>query len=309
MVCMRAAAALAAASASTAAIAARGADPRVDCAPLPNSVEPTCMPWVNFGTGSSTKFLNASTITTLTRTWLAIGGHGIDTAFVYKDEESVGEAIAAVSNRSSIFVTTKVPSEGFQSASDQAAANRKQLGVDSVDLLLVHFPSPNLDRLYGTWEALVNEAKTKHATAIGVSNFALADLKNLERMNSPVRPAVNQIYAHVGCMPDKPLVDYCAEHGIRIEAYSPLGRGKVLTDPTLTGIAKRHSKSPAQVALQYLIQKGIALAFTTTMPEYMRDNLSVVQPGTAFKLNDTDIVELDAVNVACERPHEMLSQA
>mmetsp|Transcript_3195 Transcript_3195/g.3885 ORF Transcript_3195/g.3885 Transcript_3195/m.3885 type:complete len:336 (+) Transcript_3195:108-1115(+) len=275
------------------------------CVPLANAkVSNTsgCMPLANFGTGSSTKHLNHSEIERLTELWLSTGGSGIDTAWTYKDEKQVGNALhKIVRDRNSVFVTTKVPCDGFAAASRQAATNRRHLGLDYVDLVLIHFPCRSKLLLAMTWKALEDEFHNGKAKALGVSNFKLGDLKDLNTVKDlKVKPVVNQIYMHVGCMANanSELVDYCRANGILLEAYSPLGKGVVLKDGDLLKIASNRSLTPAQVALQYLIQKDAVFTFTSTSAKHMRESAQV-GTGKGYMLSSDEMKTLDNISVAC----------
>ncbi len=255
-----------------------------------------CQPWVSFGTGSSTSRLAHDLIGNLTAQWLHAGGRGVDTAFVYKDEGDVGRALrSSALGRGEIFVTTKVPCEGYASARAAAAANLAQLGLGSVDLLLSHWPNAT-EQLNGTWAALREEWLAGRARHIGVSNFQVDDLKRLMALfpQGPV-PAVNQIRMSAGEMPAPELLAYCRDHGIALEAYNPLGRNATLLKNDLVAeIARRHGRSRAQVALRYLTQRGFLVATTATKLDHMLEDLEVLE----FDLGADDMGRLDTLSCA-----------
>mmetsp|Transcript_18743 Transcript_18743/g.24491 ORF Transcript_18743/g.24491 Transcript_18743/m.24491 type:complete len:338 (-) Transcript_18743:747-1760(-) len=265
----------------------------------------SCMPIVSFGTGSSTSRLNQSLITRLTATWLRDIGYGIDTAWVYQDESSVAKALqVSGKNRSEIFITTKVPCDGLLPATMKAKQNLKLLNVKYVDLLLIHNKCQGKRKLAETWRALEKQHKIGAAKAIGVSNFGVNDMQDLESLlalrKDSIKPAVNQIYMHVGCMPDSQLVEFCRRQGILLEAYSPLGKGGVLGDQTVNEIAQIHSRTPAQIALQYLVQKGHAFTFTSTNKEHMKQSNEVGRIFGSFPLSLNEMRRLDTISIACK---------
>jgi 2,5-diketo-D-gluconate reductase A len=277
------------------------AAPRAPCLPLRQAegspgAGSACQPWVSFGTGSSTSRLAHDVIGNLTAQWLLAGGRGLDTAFVYKDESDVGRALrSSALGRGEVFVTTKVPCEGYASARAAAAANLAQLGLGSVDLLLSHWPNAT-EQLNGTWAALREEWLAGRARHIGVSNFQVDDLKRLMALfpQGPI-PAVNQIRMSAGEMPAPELLAYCRDHGIALEAYNPLGRNATLLKNDLVAeIARRHGRSRAQVALRYLTQRGFLVATTATKLDHMLEDLEALE----FDLGADDLGRLDALSRA-----------
>ncbi len=157
------------------------------------------LPQLNFGTGSSTSRLPKEEIAALTRAWLAIGD-GIDTAWDYRDELTVGRAVRESGRvRESVFLTTKIPCDGYELASKRAGFNMEQLGLQSVDLLLIHFACDSREKLNGTWTALEEQVDKFLSRQIGVSNFQASDIEELMSLDKRIKPVVNQIYGHVGC--------------------------------------------------------------------------------------------------------------
>eukprot|EP00516_Mucochytrium_quahogii_P002189 CAMPEP_0203752212 /NCGR_PEP_ID=MMETSP0098-20131031/6162_1 /ASSEMBLY_ACC=CAM_ASM_000208 /TAXON_ID=96639 /ORGANISM=" , Strain NY0313808BC1" /LENGTH=310 /DNA_ID=CAMNT_0050642269 /DNA_START=1623 /DNA_END=2555 /DNA_ORIENTATION=+ len=271
---------------------------RNPCVPLKGS--PLCMPKVNFGTGSSTHSL--SNVSKLTSIWLdEVDGFGVDTAFNYFDEKQVGKGIAnSAKSREEVFLTTKVGCDGYESSSEQALDNRKQLNLEYVDLLLIHnrHNCSGIDRLNGTWGTLVDEYKAKHARTVGVSNFNYTDFLDLEKLyTSDLRPVVNQIQMHIGCMPSNELVAYCKKKNIILEAYSPLGKGRVLKNDVVRRIATKYNRTAPQVAVNYLLQKGHIIAFTAHNPAYMKEDLRAAKD--PFRIIQGDMNELDNVKLPC----------
>jgi diketogulonate reductase-like aldo/keto reductase len=235
-----------------------------------NGVE---IPQVGFGV-----FLVPDTETqAAVRTALEAGYRHIDTAKLYQNEAGVGTAIAASGiDRDELFVTTKVwnSEQGFDSAIASFEASMGRLGLDVLDLLLIHWPAPDLNRYVDTWRAFERLCADGRVRAIGVSNFQPAHLQRLFDETSVV-PAINQIELHP-LLPQAELRAFHAEHGIITEAWSPLARGgAVLSDPVITAIAERVGKSPAQVILRWHVELGNVVIPKSVTPARIRENLDV----------------------------------
>jgi 2,5-diketo-D-gluconate reductase A len=250
---------------------------------LNNGVE---IPQVGFGV-----FLIPETETkTAVATALRVGYRHIDTAKLYQNEAEVGEAIAESGiPREEIFVTTKVwnSEQGYEPALASFEASLDRLGLDVLDLLLIHWPVPELDRYVETWRAFEKLYADGRVRAIGVSNFHIPHLQRLFQEGSVV-PAVNQIELHPQ-LPQAELRAFHAEHGIVTEAWSPLARGgAVLSDPTVTAIADRVGKSPAQVVLRWSLQLGNVVLPRSVTPSRIEENLELFD----FSLTDEDMAAL-----------------
>ncbi len=220
-------------------------------------------------------------------TALEVGYRSIDTAAAYQNEEGVGRAIASSHlARDEIFVTTKLwnAHHGYDRALRAFDASAQRLGLDTVDLYLIHWPVPAADRYVETWKALEKLAADGRARAIGVSNFAVEYLRRLVDETATV-PAVNQVELH----PYFQQTDLRAEHaelGIATEAWSPLGQGgALLCDPTITRLADRHGVTPAQVVLRWHLQLGNIVIPKSANPARMRQNLDVF----GFELSAEDL--------------------
>lgn len=190
---------------------------------------------------------------------LEIGYRHIDTARIYGNEEGVGRAIAASGiPRDELFVTTKLwnDDQGGQSAFDAFDASLERLGLEEVDLYLIHWPSPSRDRYVETWRAFEAIRESGRARSIGVSNFLVPHLERL-LAETAVVPAVDQIELHPAHQ-QPATAAFAREHGIAIEAWGPLGQGKypLLEVPEVVGAADAHGKSPAQVVLRWHLQRG-----------------------------------------------------
>ena len=211
---------------------------------------------------------------------LEVGYRHLDTAMIYHNEREVGRAIAASAiPRDELFITTKLfnTDHGTQEAYDAFDASLERLGLDYVDLYLIHWPMPGVDRYVESWRALETIAASGRAKAIGVSNFMPEHLQRLFDETGTV-PAVNQIEVH----PEHQQADasrFGIEHGIITESYSPLANGRILTDPALVSIARTHGKSVPQVILRWHVQQGYVAIPKTVHRQRMVENLDVFDFG------------------------------
>jgi diketogulonate reductase-like aldo/keto reductase len=224
---------------------------------------------------------------------LKAGYRLIDTAAVYQNEAGVGKAIKESGiPREEIFVTTKLWN------SDQAAGNiqggfetsLQKLGLDYVDLYLIHWPMPAIGKYAEAWlqfEKLLESGKTR---AIGVSNFQIEHLEELKRHSSVV-PAVNQIELHP-YFPQTELRKYAKENGIRIESWSPIGHGEgLLNEAVLRDIGDKYSKTPAQVVIRWHLQNGLIVIPKSVHAERIRENCDVFD----FELSAQDMQAIDGM--------------
>lgn len=216
---------------------------------------------------------------------LEVGYRHIDTAAVYKNEEAVGKAIAASGiPRNDLFVTTKVWISDAGEDAARAAFERssEKLGLDVVDLYLIHQPFGDV---YGSWRALERLNEEGRVRAIGVSNFPNDRLADLIAFNRVV-PAVNQVETHpfLQRFADQ---EFMAGEGVQIESWAPFaeGRNNLFTNPTLSSIARAHDKSVAQVVLRWLIQRGVVVIPKSVRRDRMEENLDVFD----FELADSDM--------------------
>ncbi|MBU6145899.1 MAG: aldo/keto reductase [Paenibacillaceae bacterium] len=220
---------------------------------------------------------------------LEVGYRHFDTAAVYRNEAAVGRALRASGlKRSAYFVTSKIWRDGFgPHTADHIQRTIEQLGLDYADLLLVHAPPQPHERL-STWEAMM-EAQTSGTTrSIGVSNYGKHHIEQL-RTQCGVLPSVNQIEVSPYLQRHE-LTSYCAQHDVRIVAYSPLTRGKKLDDPTLVAIATATEKTPAQVLLRWGLQKGYIVIPKSVNKHRLQENFSVFD----FHLSQQHMQQLDA---------------
>lgn len=215
----------------------------------------------------------------------------IDTASFYFNEKEVGEAVRASGiARKDIFVTTKVwndaQTEGRQRESFEESL--KKLGMDYVDLYLVHWPVKG--KMQETWKVLETLYEEKLVRAIGVSNFMERHLEELS-VKGNIAPAVDQFACHP-YLTRKSLRDYCREHGIVSEAWSPLGRGSVLQEPVLLTLAEKYGKTPAQIVLRFDVQNEIVTIPKSSRPERIVENFDVFD----FSLTEEEIAQIEQLN-------------
>ena len=226
---------------------------------------------------------------------LEAGYRHIDTAAVYGNEEGVGRAIAASGiPRDDLFITTKLwnSDQGTQSAFDAIDLSLEKLGLESVNLYLIHWPRPDLDRYLETWLAMEQIRDAGKATSIGVSNFHVPHLEKLAAGSSTV-PAVNQIELHP-TFQQRELRAYGAEHGIAIEAWGPLGQGKydLFGMPAIADAAAAHGVTPAQVVIRWHLQSGIIVFPKSNSAARMAENFDVF----GFELSAEQMAAIDALD-------------
>ena len=224
-----------------------------------------------------------------------IGYRHIDTAQMYGNEKGVGEAVRASGlERGDVFVTSKL-NNGFhepQDARDAFDTTLSELGFDYVDLFLIHWPLPTLYNgdYVSTWKTMEEFHRDGRARSIGVSNFQISHLEMLAAETETV-PAVNQIEVHPYFANDA-VRGYGREHGIATEAWAPIAKGGVLDDPTITQIADKVSKTPAQVVLRWHIQRGDIVFPKSVTPSRMKENFEIFD----FELEPADMSEISALD-------------
>ena len=228
-------------------------------------------------------------------TALEVGYRHIDTAEMYGNEKEVGEAIHRSGlDRTDVFITTKLSNDAHEPDDARQAFDEslKALGVDYVDLFLIHWPLPTrYDGDYvSTWKTLEEFYREGRARSIGVSNFQPRHLRRLHT-ESDIPPAVNQVEVNP-YLTQEELRGFCAEHQIAIEAWSPLGRGNVLNDPMIESIAHRADKTPAQVVLRWHIERGDIIFPKSVTPERIRENFGIFD----FELPPEDIEAITLLN-------------
>jgi 2,5-diketo-D-gluconate reductase A len=221
---------------------------------------------------------------------LEAGYRLIDTAAMYGNEEGVGKAIAQSGvPRDEIFVTTKLnnPDHGYDATLKAFDTSMSKLGIDVLDLYLIHWPQPKRNAYVETWQAFEKLYADGRVRSIGVSNFATSHLKRLAA-ETDVKPVANQIELHPG-LPQLQLRAFHAEHEILTEAWSPIGQGQgLLEDPTIAAIAGRVDRSPAQVVLRWHVQHGNVAIPKSVTPSRIKENIAVFD----FELSDEDMAAL-----------------
>lgn len=230
---------------------------------------------------------------------VAMGYRHIDTAQAYGNERGVGEGVRTCGvPREEIFVTSKVAAEHktYESVAKSIDESLAKIGIDYIDLMIIHCPQPwaefRGERRYFTenkevWRALEKAYKDGKVKAIGVSNFLVDDLENILD-GCEVKPMVNQILTHIANTPLE-LINFCREHGILCEAYSPIAHGEALKNRLILSVAEKYSVTPAQLCVRYALQLGMVVLPKTSNPEHMKNNADI-----EFEISaeDMDILEL-----------------
>jgi methylglyoxal/glyoxal reductase len=219
------------------------------------------------------------------------GYKSIDTAALYQNEESVGKAIRESGvPREELFITTKVwnTDQRNDSVLEAFETSMQKLGLDYVDLYLIHWPVK--EKYKQTWKVLEKLYKEGRIRAIGVSNFKEHHLEDL-MSEAEIKPMVNQVELHpLHSQPD--LRDYCKKHNIQIEAWAPLGQGRLLENPVLQEIASSHHKSIAQVILRWDLQNEIVTIPKSVKQKRIIENAEIFD----FTLNQSDMERINALN-------------
>jgi 2,5-diketo-D-gluconate reductase A len=224
---------------------------------------------------------------------LAAGYRHIDTAAAYRNEKGVGAAIAASGlPREGVFVTTKLWNErqGFDSALETFEKSLGRLGMEYLDLYLIHWPVPTQDRYVDTWRAFEQIHEEGRSRTIGVSNFRIEDLETLDRETETL-PTINQVELHPRFHQSE-LRAWQDEHGIATEAWSPLGQGALLGEAPIVEIAERHGRTPAQVILRWHIQLGNVVIPKSVTPERIRENVDVFD----FELSNEEMASVGEID-------------
>ncbi|ANA80672.1 2,5-didehydrogluconate reductase [Paenibacillus vortex V453] len=245
------------------------------------------MPWLGLGVW---KTKEGEEVIQSVKSAIAAGYRSIDTAAVYGNEEGVGQAIRESGvSRDELFITTKVWNEdqGYEKTLQAFETSRKKLGLDFIDLYLVHWPGK--DKYLDTWKALIHLQREGLVRSIGVSNFQIRHLQHIME-DTGVVPVVNQVELHP-LLSQKELLGYARENHIVLEAWSPLMQGN-LDQPVLAQIAEKYGKTTAQVILRWDIQNGIIVIPKSIKDHRIRENAGIFD----FELSAADMAAIDGLN-------------
>src|SRR3954471_19028220 len=235
--------------------------------------------------GLGTWFINDKDVVQAVKDAAGIGYRHIDTAQAYGNESGVGEGIRGCGvRREDMFVTTKLAAEvkSYKEAVVSIDGSLKKLGLDYIDLMIIHSPKPWAKFLESdpyfegnreAWRALEEAYKDGKLRSIGVSNFEKADIENI-LTSSSVKPMVNQILAHISNTP-KELIQYNQDKDILVEAYSPFGHGELFKNGEVAAIAEKYEVSVSQLAIRYCLQLGFLPLPKTANPQHMKTNAEV----------------------------------
>lgn len=223
---------------------------------------------------------------------LAAGYRHIDSAQAYRNEAHVGEAVRQSSvPRSDVFVTTKCinKTHGYESTLCGVDTSLEKLGFDYIDLFLIHDPMSGTERRLATYRALLEARDQGKIESVGVSNYGLKHLDEIKTAGLEL-PTVNQIELHPFCQ-QKPIVAWCREHNVVVQAYCPLLRGR-MDDPVLVDIANKHGRDPAHILLRWSLQSGYVPLPKSATAARIRSNISLYD----FALDNNDMARLDALD-------------
>jgi methylglyoxal/glyoxal reductase len=256
-----------------------------DRAVLHNGVQ---MPWIGLGVY---KAEDGDEVIQSIKWAIDAGYRSIDTASLYNNEAGVGQAIAESDvPREDLFITTKVwnTDQGYEEALSAFDASLERLGLDYVDLYLVHWPVPG--KYKETWRALEKIYEDGRAKAIGVSNFKKHHLEDLIA-DAKIKPMVNQVEYHPR-LTQKDLLTYCKQQGIQLEAWRPLLKGEIFEEPTLLELADKYNKTVAQIILRWDIQNGVVTIPKSVTKHRIEENIDIYN----FKLTNEDMTRISALN-------------
>lgn len=250
------------------------------------------MPWLGLGVF---KVEDGPEVVQAVKAAMKIGYRSIDTAAIYGNESSVGQGIREGMaehglTRDQLFVTSKVWNAdlGYESTIAAYEASLEKLGLDYLDLYLIHWPVQG--KYVEAWRALETLYQEGRVKAIGVSNFQIHHLEDVMGTGK-IKPMVNQVELHP-LLAQTDIHDFCKEHGIQLEAWSPLMQGQLLDNPTLKALAERHGKSIAQVILRWDLQRGIVTIPKSTKEHRILENGSIFD----FELTNEDMAAINSMN-------------
>ncbi|SDN97815.1 aldo/keto reductase [Alkalicoccus daliensis] len=248
------------------------------------------MPWLGLGVF---KVEDGQQVVDSIKAALETGYRSIDTAAIYGNEEGVGKAIGETSvPREEIFITTKVwnANHGYEAALAAFDESMEKLGLDYLDLYLIHWPLPSKGKFVETWKALEKLYKDGRVRAIGVSNFKAHHLEEIIS-HCEIVPMVNQVEYHPR-FNQREVHDFCKKHSIQLEAWSPLMQGGLFEDPTLKEIAEKYNKSIAQIIIRWDIQTGVVTIPKSVKSHRIAENADVFD----FEIAQEDMEKINALN-------------
>jgi diketogulonate reductase-like aldo/keto reductase len=248
------------------------------------------MPQLGFGVFQVPEAETTAAVTTA----LEAGYRSIDTAMIYGNEAAVGTALARSGvPRDELFITTKLwnADQGYDTTLRAFDRSLELLGLEQLDLYLIHWPTPDRDLYVDTWRAFEKLYADGRVRAIGVSNFQPSHLRRIIGLGGTV-PAVNQIELHP-YLRQPEVCAYDSEHGIATEAWSPLAKGgELLQDEVVTTLAGKHGRTPAQIVLRWHLQLGLIVIPKSVTPSRIRENIQVFD----FTLDDADLAALSGLD-------------
>lgn len=260
---------------------------------LPNGVK---VPQIALGTW----MIDDSEVAEAVKAAVKLGYRHIDTAQAYGNERGVGEGVRNCGvPREDLFIQTKLAAEvkDYEGAKEAIQSSLDTLGLDYIDLFIIHSPQPwehwgEDDRFFegnlAAWKAMEEALEAGKLRAIGVSNFQKQDLANLIE-NASVKPMIDQVLAHVGNTPFD-LIDYAKSNNMLVEAYSPIGHGKILDNEDIKAIAEKYEVSVPQLCIRYILQLGLLALPKTANPDHMKSNADV-----DFEISDADMQTLKSI--------------
>lgn len=250
----------------------------------------TSLPPIGFGTYP----LNGDEGTNAVLSALEVGYRLLDTAVNYKNEDAVGRALAQTDvHRSDITVTTKLPGRhhGYQATLDSFEESRSALGIDVIDLYLIHWPNPSVGKYVDSWRAMIDLQKDGKVRSIGVSNFTVDYLTRLAA-ETGVLPSVNQVEIHP-YFPQEELIGFHTKHDIVTEAWSPLGKASApYNESIIVDIADRHGVTPVQAVLRWHLERGVVPIPKSADPGRQRQNLDVM----GFSLDADEVAAISSLS-------------
>lgn len=258
-----------------------------DCTTLHNGVK---MPWLGLGVF---QVQEGQEVMDSVKAAIKAGYRSIDTAAIYKNEEGVGQAIKECGvPREELFITTKLwnSEQGYESTLQAYEESMEKLGLDYLDLYLIHWPVPAKGKYKETWKAFEKLYKEGRVRAIGVSNFQVHHLEDLMK-DAEIKPMVNQVEYHPR-LTQAELLTYCKNNHIQLEAWSPLMQGGLLDNPMLQEIAEKYNKSTAQVILRWDLQNGVV-----TIPKSIKEHRIIENADVFdFELTSEEMAQIHALN-------------